>query len=124
MMTRQEVSERFQIPAVILDAYEKWDLCDSARQTMGVRQYDDRDIELLSLMVILREIGFSKEDIFAYMRLYLSGESTLAERRALLDRKRADLLGRIHAKENQLNQLDDLRYEMQKKQREEKENIV
>lgn len=123
-MTRQEVSERFQIPAVILDAYEEWDICDSTRQAMSVRHYDDRDIELLSLMVILREIGFSKEDIFAYMRLYLSGESTLAERRALLDRKRADLLGRIHAKENQLNQLDDLRYEMQKKQREEKENIV
>ena len=105
-MTKQEVSERFQIPIAILDEYESWNLCDSVRQVMEAWQYDDRDIERLSLIMTLHDIGFAKEEIFSYMKLYLAGRDTRAERLALLDE--------IHFKEMQLARLDYLRYEIQK----------
>lgn len=113
-MTKQEVSERFQIPVSILDEYESWGLCDSVKQVMEVWQYDDQDIERLSLIMTLHDIGFSNQEILAYMRLYLSGKDTQAERLAMLERRRSDFLDEIHLKEMQLDRLDYLRYEIKK----------
>lgn len=113
-MTKQEVSERFQIPIAILDEYESWNLCDSVRQVMEAWQYDDRDIERLSLIMTLHDIGFAKEEIFSYMKLYLAGRDTRAERLALLNKRRLASLDEIHFREMQLARLDYLRYEIQK----------
>lgn len=113
-MTKQEVAERFQIPVPILDEYESWNLCGCVKQVMAVWQYNDRDIERLSLIMTLHDIGFSPEEIERYMRLYLSERNTEAERLAMLDKKRSASLSEIHLKEMQLDQLDYLRYEIQK----------
>ncbi|HIZ55578.1 MAG TPA: MerR family transcriptional regulator, partial [Firmicutes bacterium] len=111
-MTKQEVAERFQIPIAILEEYESWGLCDSVRQVMDVWEYDDRDIERLSLIMTLHDIGFSKEETFEYMRLYLSERDTQAERLSMLNRRRSDSLDEIHFKQMQLDRLDYLRYEL------------
>lgn len=113
-MTKQEVEERFQIPAAILEEYESWNLCDSVKQVMQAWQYDDRDIERLSLVMTLHDIGFSKEEIFEYMRLYLAKEDTEKQRLAMLDKRRIHSLNEIHFREMQLDRLDYLRYEIQK----------
>ena len=113
-MTKQEVSERFQIPIAILDEYESWNLCNPVRQVMEAWQYDDRDIEWLSLIMTLHDIGFAKEEIFSYMTLYLAGRDTRAERLALLNKRCLASLDEIHFREMQLARLDYLRYEIQK----------
>ena len=57
-MTREEASRRYMIPAEILDEYERWGLCASVKQVMGCWQYDERDLERLSLIMALHDIGF------------------------------------------------------------------
>ena len=54
-MTVQEASERYNIPIKILNEYESWGLCDAVRKVMGAWQYDEEDIQRLS-MIMTREI--------------------------------------------------------------------
>lgn len=113
-MTKQEVAERFQIPLAILEEYESWNLCDSVPQVMAVWQYDDSDIERLSLIMTLHDIGFTPPEVYEYMRLYLGAGDTAAARLAMLERRRYATLNEIHYREMQLSRLDYLRYELQK----------
>lgn len=43
-MTKQEASERYQIPMHILNEYESWGLCGAVKEVMGAWQYDDTDL--------------------------------------------------------------------------------
>lgn len=117
-MTKQEASETYQIPIEILDEYESWGLCDSVKQVMGVWRYDDRDIERLSMIMTLHDIGFSKQEVADYMRLLLSERDTEAERLAMLNRKRNRDLDEIHFKETQLARIDYLRHQLSNNKRE------
>lgn len=113
-MTKQEASERYMIPTEILDLYEKWGLCDEVKKVMGVWQYDDSDLERLGLIMTLHRTGFEKEEIEEYMRLYLKGEKTAAERLRIVKQKRDRTLDEIHFQEKRLDSLDYLRYEIGK----------
>lgn len=109
-MTRTEASERYQIPIEILEEYEKWDFCRAGKQAEGAWQYDDEDLERLSMIMTLSVIGFEKKEIEQYMRLYLKGDTTSAERLRILQKKRDRMLDEIHIQEKQLENLDYLRY--------------
>ena len=113
-MTIQEASERYNIPIKILNEYESWGLCDAVRKVMGAWQYDENDIQRLSMIMTLHDIGFEKEEVETYMKLLLAGESTQQERMRMLNEKRNGTLDEIHFKERQLDRLDYLRYEMKK----------
>ena len=52
-MTIQEVSERYNIPIEILKEYESWEIDGSVKKEMGAWQYDDLDLERLSLIISL-----------------------------------------------------------------------
>ena len=43
-MTKQEASERYNIPIWLLDEYESWGLCQEVKKVMGSWQYDDSDL--------------------------------------------------------------------------------
>ena len=49
-MTINEASERYHIPVEVLKEYESWGLCDEVKKVMGVWQYDDQDIQRLSMI--------------------------------------------------------------------------
>ena len=66
-MTKTEASEFYNIPVELLDEYESWGLCGEVKKVMGAWQYDDRDIERLSMIMTLHDIGFSNNDIETYM---------------------------------------------------------
>lgn len=102
-MTREEVLRRHKIPAQILDEYEP----------QG-QEYNDSDIERISTIMTLNDIGFKKEDIKAYMLLEQIGVSTLKERLEILEVKRSAILDEMHKNEKQLECLDYLRYKMKK----------
>ena len=102
-MTREEVLRRYKIPAEILDEYEP----------QG-QEYDDSDIERISTIITLRDIGFTKEDIKVYLLLEQTGISTVKERLEILEIKRSAILDEMHKKEKQLECLDYLRYKMKK----------
>ena len=108
-MTKEEAAARYQIPASLLDEYAEMHLCASVRQVMDAWEYDDRDIERLSTIMTLHDIGFTREEVEAYMRLLLADRDTERERMAMLERKRSTALAEIHFREAQLDRLDCLR---------------
>ena len=117
-MTMKEAGERYKIPIKILKEYEKWELCSAVKKVMGAWQYDDQDIERLSMIMTLHDMGFNNREVETYMRLTLEGEHTEPERIAMLNRRRGKTLDEIHFKEEQIAHMDYLRYEMQKSKKE------
>ncbi|MDR3166187.1 MAG: MerR family transcriptional regulator [Synergistaceae bacterium] len=113
-MTIDEASERYNIPIKILREYESWGLCGTVKKIMGAWQYDDRDLERLSMIMTLHDIGFENDEVEAYMRLLLEGGSTEAERMRMLNKRRVSALDEIHFKQRQLDRLDYLRHEIRK----------
>lgn len=113
-MTIHEASERYSIPLSILREYESWGLCDTVKTVMGVWQYDDEDIERLSMIMTLHDIGFEHDGIANYMRLLLQGDSTQAERMRILKQQRDKTLDEIHFQERRLDRLDYLRHQIRK----------
>ena len=108
-MTTDEASTRYNIPEKILREYERWGF----RENAGARDYDAYDIEKLSMIITLCEIGFAPAEVEQYMRLLLADRSTENERLQMLNQKRNMTLDEIHFKEKQLDRLDYLRYEIQ-----------
>lgn len=115
-MTIQEASDRYQIPINILKEYESWGLCGAVKKVMGAWQYDDEDLERLSLIMTLHDIGFTTEEVETYMRLTLEQAGSERERLRMLNRKREAALDELHFRERQLERLDYLRHEIQKTQ--------
>ncbi len=115
-MTIHEASKKYNIPIKILQEYESWGLCGEVKKVMGSWRYDDSDIERLSLIMTLHDIGFTNEEIEKYMRLFFKGTSTEQERIEMLNNKRDGTLHEIHFKEKQLDRLDYLRFEIQRKE--------
>lgn len=113
-MTKEEAGRQYNIPIEVLDLYESWGLCGEVRKVMGAWQYDDRDLERLGMIMTLHDIGFDNRQVEVYMRLYLQGEETEAERMRMLNWKRGLALDEIHFKEKQLERLDYLRHEIKK----------
>ena len=114
-MTIQEASERYQIPMNVLREYESWGLCGAVKKVMGAWQYDDTDLERLSTIMTLHDIGFTTEEVETYMRLLLEQEDSGMARLQMLNQKRAAALDEIHFREGQLGGLDYLRHELRKK---------
>lgn len=115
-MTIQEASERYRIPMDILKQYESWGLCGAVKKVMGAWQYDDEDLERLSLIMTLHDIGFTTEEVETYLRLTLQQTGSERKRLQMLDRKREAALDELHFRERQLQRLDYLRHEIQKTQ--------
>lgn len=62
-MTKQEASERYNIPFWLLDEYESWGLCQEVKKVMGSWQYDDSDLEHLSMIYDAARCGiYGKRD--------------------------------------------------------------
>ncbi len=117
-MTIDEASSRYYIPIKILKEYESWGLCKEVKKIMGTWNYDDSDIERLSTIMTLHDIGFTNDEIRKYMELLCSGELTEKKRMSMLNEKRKGTLAEIHFRERQLDRLDYLRFEIQKNQKE------
>ena len=111
-MTIDEASTRYNIPLDILREYESWGLCGAVKKIMGAWQYDDQDIERLSMIMTLHDIGFLNDEVESYMRLLLEGESTKAQRLDMLNKRRSATLDEIHFREMQLDRMDYLRHKI------------
>ena len=116
-MTINEASERYKIPIKILQAYESWGLCGEMKKAMGAWRYDSSDLERLSAIMTLHDIGFTSAEGERYMKLLLQGASGEDERLKMLEAKRSETLEEIHFKERQLDRLDYLRFEIKARNR-------
>lgn len=113
-MTKDGASQRYRIPPHILDEYESWGLYGAVKKVMGVWQYYDEDLERLSTIMTLHDIGFTAEEVETYMRLLLEQPDSDKKRLRMMEEKRNETLDEIHFHERQLQRLDYLRHEIQK----------
>lgn len=114
-MTMDEASRQYRIPIKILREYEAWGLCGAVKKVMGAWQYDDTDIERLSTIMTLHDIGFTSREVETYMRLLVEQGGSDRARLRMLDEKRRAALDDIHFRERQLERLDYLRHELRKR---------
>lgn len=111
-MTVSEASEKYNIPVDILNEYECWGLCSLDKKDTGNSQYNDTDLERLSMIMTLHDIGFDSNEAERYMRLLLDGKDTENERLHMLNKLRNNALDEIHLKEKQLERMDYLRHKI------------
>ena len=83
---------------------------------IGAWQYDDTDLERLSMIMTLNDIGFKNSEIETYMKKLLEKESGEDQCLKMLEQKRQSILDEIHFREKQLSNLDYLRYNICKVQ--------
>lgn len=83
---------------------------------MGEWQYDDQDLERLSLILTLHDIGFTSEEVETYMRLLLEQRGTGKKRLRMLEQKRKAALDEIHFRERQVARMDGLRHRLLQEQ--------
>lgn len=114
-MTRNEVKERYRIPIEILREYEKLILSMNIKNADELQYYDDSDIERISMIMTLHEIGFFDEEVKEYMYLLLEEKTDDKNCIEMLNIKRRKMLDEIHVKQNCLDRLDYLRFELRKK---------
>ncbi|GAT83519.1 MerR family transcriptional regulator [Streptomyces sp. F-3] len=76
------------------------------RSHTGQRRYTNRDLDWLDLVGKLRLTGMPVADMVRYAELVREGESTYAERYALLQATRRDVLARIGELQDTLAVLD------------------
>ncbi len=112
-MTMDEVSKCYRIPLEVLKEYESLGLCGAVKSVTEAWQYDDGDIERLSLIMTLHDIGFSAHEVETYMQLLLNGKDTRAMRLQMLSRLRDRFLAELHLKEKRLDEIDYLRYQIE-----------
>jgi Predicted transcriptional regulators len=111
-MKIKEVSDKFNIPMTKLRYYEKIGLFNDVEKVNGVREYEDKDIKYLSLILTLKNAGFSKEVILKYIELSKRGNISNIERINILKLQRQKLLDEIHHKQKNLDCLDYLIYDL------------
>ena len=114
-MTIREASEQYCIPIKLLQEYESWGFCRPAGTACGEREYNDEDLKRLGLLMALKDIGFSMEEIRHYMQL-LECHGTKKERLCMLEQKRKIILENIHVFERRVACIDYLRHQIAKTQ--------
>ena len=65
------------------------------RDKNNYRIFDDRDINWLNSLTCLKKCGMSIQDMKTYLSLCLKGQSTIPERKIMLDKLKVDLMNRI-----------------------------
>ena len=111
-MTIDEVSKRHNIPIDVLQKYENMGIVKDGKKVTGAWNYDEDDIQRLSMIMTLKDIGFDNNEVEQYMHLLEEGCSTNEYRLDMLNKRRTDALNEIHFKEAQIDKLDYLRHKI------------
>ena len=77
------------------------------RNENNYRIFDDRDINWLNSLSCLKKCEMSIQDMKTYLSLCLKGQSTIPERKIMLDRLKVDLMNRILELNESVDFIDD-----------------
>ena len=106
-MTIGEVSARTGLSADTLRYYERIGLIPCVpRNGSGVRAYGEDIVEWILFIRRFKGNGISLDLLLDYMRLAMAGSETRHERRAILLKARAELLGKIESLCRSLREAD------------------
>jgi DNA-binding transcriptional MerR regulator len=107
-LTIAEMAERTGLSAHTLRYYERIGLLDPVRRGIGgQRRYGEEDLQWVTFLQRLRATGMPIRDMQRYADLRRRGDSTITERRELLEEHRDELIGRIEELQRELQALTD-----------------
>jgi len=118
----KEVSERLNISPYTLRYYEKERvIAEVSRNSQGIREYDENDVNWLEFVNCFKETGMSLADIKTIVSLSIGPDSskTISQRKAILLNHRVKVLERIEEMQKNLAKVD---YKISHYERMEKEN--
>ena len=106
-MTIAEVSKQYGISADTLRYYERIGLLPRIKRTAsGVRDYSEADCGRIEFIKCMRGANVSIEALQEYMRLLDLGDTTIAERKAILEEQRSIAQARIAEMQAGLDRLN------------------
>ena len=76
------------------------------RDKNNYRIFDDHDIEWIKSLACLKKCGMSIEEMKKYLDLCLKGESTIPERKKILDIKRSKLVEQLNQVQSSIDYID------------------
>ncbi len=76
------------------------------RDKNNYRIFDDNNIGWIKSLICLKKCGMSIEEIRQYLNLYLQGESTISERKVLLDKRRKKLVKELQQIQDSIDYID------------------
>ena len=76
------------------------------RDANNRRIFDDRDVAWIKSLTCLKNCGMSIQEMKSYIALCYEGESSIPERKAILARKREELLRRMEALRASIDYID------------------
>lgn len=105
--TVSQAAKLLEVAPSTLRYYEAEGLLPHIKRTeSGRRQFDERNIETCRIIECLKISGLSIKDIRDYMVLVQQGDSTIADRSAMLQTRRSSLLQEIEQLKETLAVLD------------------
>ncbi|MFT8337834.1 MerR family transcriptional regulator [Schleiferilactobacillus harbinensis] len=91
-MTIDEVSKKFSLTKDTLRYWERIGLLpEITRNESGYRDYDQHAVNWVYYVMVLRKAGMSIEALSEFVKLLREGDQTVAARKALFVKQRADL---------------------------------
>lgn len=102
-----EVSEKYDLSADTLRYYERIGLIPQVhRNKSGIRDYMEADCRWVEFIKCMRAAGLPIEVLIDYVAMFQQGDSTIAERKALLIEQRKKLVEKLEAMQETINHLD------------------
>ncbi|WP_436513219.1 MerR family transcriptional regulator [Clostridium thermobutyricum] len=107
MYTSKQVCDQVGISYETLKFYCKEGLVPNVkRDKNNYRKFDEKNIAWLKGIQCLRKCGMSIKDIKVYMNYCLEGESSIPERKEMLDKSKDFLLKRIEEINESINYIN------------------
>ena len=107
MFTMKQACEQTQLPYETLKFYCNQGLVPNVKRDKNNRRiFDERDISWIKSLNCLKNCGMSISEMKEYIHLCLAGESTIPERKTILDSKRNALLEQLKQVQDCIDYID------------------
>ena len=107
MFTMKQACEQTQLPYETLKFYCNQGLVPNVKRDKNNRRiFDERDISWIKSLNCLKNCGMSISEMKEYITLCLAGESTIPERKRILDIKRNALLEQLKQVQECIDYID------------------
>lgn len=103
-----KIAELLDIPPSTIRFYDKKGLLPFVERSRGgIRQFSESDRKRMENILLLRRFGLSIQEIERYVRLEEAGTSTIPQRLAILEERRAALQEEIRSLSETLSLLEN-----------------
>lgn len=107
MYTMKQTCEKTNLPYETLKFYCNQGLVPNVKRDANNRRiFDDRDVAWIQSLNCLKNCGMSISEMKEYIALCLAGESTIPERKIILDIKRQALVAKLNQVQDCIDYID------------------